>query len=144
MGGRIRSHRDLSTFKRAIALATDIFEATKIDPKSDSAWQLKGTLLSEFFEREFNEDEPQESLAYLRLLESPFGAELYTRSHTNDFDTTLEIRRFEKNYFLYEKRSDFEAKCTSISQPRGNVTKCPSHVGMSIATLRLPPVPLIS
>jgi signal transduction histidine kinase len=24
------------------------------------------------------------------------------------FDTTLEIRRFEKNYFLYEKRSDFE------------------------------------
>jgi two-component system NtrC family sensor kinase len=24
------------------------------------------------------------------------------------FDTTLEIRRFEKNYFLYEKRSDYE------------------------------------
>ena len=32
------------------------------------------------------------------------------------FDTTLEIRRFEKNYFLYEKRSDFDENLSYVSK----------------------------
>jgi four helix bundle protein len=35
MGGRIRSHRDLLTFDRAISLATSIFEATKRFPREE-------------------------------------------------------------------------------------------------------------
>ena len=32
------------------------------------------------------------------------------------FDTTLEIRRFEKNYFLYEKRSDFDENLRYVTK----------------------------
>ena len=32
------------------------------------------------------------------------------------FDTTLEIRRFEKNYFLYEKRSDFDENLQYVTK----------------------------
>jgi two-component system NtrC family sensor kinase len=32
------------------------------------------------------------------------------------FDTTLEIRRFEKNFFLYEKRSDYDENVTYVSR----------------------------
>jgi two-component system NtrC family sensor kinase len=32
------------------------------------------------------------------------------------FDTTLEIRRFEKNFFLYEKRSDYDENIKYVSQ----------------------------
>src|SRR5574341_2606031 len=31
------------------------------------------------------------------------------------FDTTLEIRRFEKNFFLYEKRSDYDENVKYVS-----------------------------
>ncbi len=34
------------------------------------------------------------------------------------FDTTLEIRRFEKNYFLYEKRSDFNENLLYVTKAR--------------------------
>ena len=32
------------------------------------------------------------------------------------FDTTLEIRRFEKNFFLYEQRSDYDENVTYVSK----------------------------
>ncbi|HEX9020556.1 MAG TPA: histidine kinase dimerization/phospho-acceptor domain-containing protein, partial [Nitrospirota bacterium] len=32
------------------------------------------------------------------------------------FDTTLEIRRFEKNFFLYEQRSDYEENVSYVSR----------------------------
>ena len=34
------------------------------------------------------------------------------------FDTTLEIRRFEKNFFLYEKGSDYRENSVYVSKAR--------------------------
>src|SRR5512135_2172040 len=34
------------------------------------------------------------------------------------FDTALEIRRFEKNYFLYEQHSDYDENMQYVSRAR--------------------------
>ena len=41
---------------------------------------------------------------------------MFGEAITEFFDTTLEIRRFEKNYFLYEKRSDLDENLRYVSK----------------------------
>ncbi|HEY6010153.1 MAG TPA: HAMP domain-containing protein, partial [Nitrospirota bacterium] len=43
---------------------------------------------------------------------------MFGEAITEFFDTTLEIRRFEKNFFLYEKRSDYDENVKYVSQAR--------------------------
>ena len=42
---------------------------------------------------------------------------------TEIFDTTLEIRRFEKNFFLYEKEEDYGKISSTSRRPRKYSTK---------------------
>jgi two-component system NtrC family sensor kinase len=39
------------------------------------------------------------------------------------FDTTLEIRRFEKNFFLYEQRSDYDENVTYVSRAQDAIDR---------------------
>jgi two-component system NtrC family sensor kinase len=39
------------------------------------------------------------------------------------FDTTLEIRRFEKNFFLYEQRSDYDENVKYVSQAQDIIAR---------------------
>jgi two-component system NtrC family sensor kinase len=49
----------------------------------------------------------------LRYLEQKI---MFGEAISEFFDTTLEIRRFEKNFFLYEKHSDYDENITYVSR----------------------------
>src|SRR4030067_2407512 len=49
----------------------------------------------------------------LRYLEQKI---IFGEAISEFFDTTLEIRRFEKNFFLYEKQSDYDENITYVSR----------------------------
>ena len=51
----------------------------------------------------------------LRLVETRI---MFGEAISDFFDTTLEISRFEKNYFLYAKESDYQANMTYVTKAR--------------------------
>jgi len=60
------------------------------------------------------------TLLELRYIE---GKIIMGEAITEFFDTTLEIRRFEKNFFLYEQRSDYDENITYVSQAQDIIVR---------------------
>jgi len=56
----------------------------------------------------------------LRYLEKKI---MFGEAITEFFDTTLEIRRFEKNFFLYEKRSDYDENVKYVIQAQDLISR---------------------
>ncbi len=48
---------------------------------------------------------------------------IFGESISEFFDTTLEIRRFEKNYFLYEQRSDFDENMRYVGRAQDAIDR---------------------
>ncbi len=48
---------------------------------------------------------------------------MFGESISEFFDTTLEIRRFEKNYFLYEQRSDYDENLRYVARAQDTIDR---------------------